>query len=227
MMGHPSAVTAWADAWRIPAVLFVRSDSVYKSLRCDPWDIERDARNWPGGAPVVAHPPCRAWGRLRKFAKPRSDEKDLAHFAVAAVRTWGGVLEHPASSSLWPAADLPRPGDGIDRAGGWSLAVDQFWWGHRARKRTWLYIVGLLPRSLPAFDLHLGDAPCVIGGPGGPRNRGRHLPKIEREATPQLFATWLLKIASLSKVLTSGGVSAAVSAPAEALAGAFSLPSAS
>lgn len=47
------------------AVLFARSDSVYKSIPgCDVWDINRDARNWKGGAPIVAHPPCRAWGGI-------------------------------------------------------------------------------------------------------------------------------------------------------------------
>ncbi|MWL55341.1 hypothetical protein GQL84_23735, partial [Escherichia coli] len=59
---------------------------------CDVFDIERDARTFAGGMPVVAHPPCRAWGRLRKFAKPRPDEKALALFAVAQVRAFGGVL---------------------------------------------------------------------------------------------------------------------------------------
>ncbi len=61
------------------AVLYARADSNYRALdRCDVWDAERDARRWPGGVPVVAHPPCRAWGRLRAFAKPREDEKALA-----------------------------------------------------------------------------------------------------------------------------------------------------
>ena len=93
------------------AVLFARADSCYKALPgCDVWDAERDARRWPGGCPVVAHPPCRAWGRLRHFAKPRPDEKALALWAVEQVRKFGGVLEHPASSTLWPAAGLPAPG---------------------------------------------------------------------------------------------------------------------
>jgi len=92
------------------AVLFARADSNYKLIPgCDVWDRERDARNWPGGAPVIAHPPCRAWGRLRQFAKPRDGEKELAPLAVAHVRHWGGVLEHPASSSLWAHCALPRP----------------------------------------------------------------------------------------------------------------------
>lgn len=75
------------------AVLFARSDSHYKALfGTDVWDIERDARKWPGGAPVVAHPPCRAWGRLRQFAKPRKGERLLATWSVRQVRQWGGLF---------------------------------------------------------------------------------------------------------------------------------------
>jgi hypothetical protein len=34
------------------AVLFARKDSIYKTMpECDVWDIERDAREWPGGMP--------------------------------------------------------------------------------------------------------------------------------------------------------------------------------
>ena len=86
------------------AVLFARSDSVYKTLPgCDVYDMERDARIYDGPHPVVAHPPCRAWGRLRVFASPRPDERNLARLAVAMVREFGGVLEHPAGSTLWAA----------------------------------------------------------------------------------------------------------------------------
>jgi hypothetical protein len=47
------------------AVLFARSDSIYKEFQgVDVWDKERDARNWPGGCPVIAHPPCRTWGAM-------------------------------------------------------------------------------------------------------------------------------------------------------------------
>ena len=72
------------------AVLFARADSVYKTLEgCDVWDAERDARAYDGPWPVVAHPPCRAWGRLRTFANPRPDERNLARLAVALVREFG------------------------------------------------------------------------------------------------------------------------------------------
>lgn len=104
------------------AVLFARADSIYKTMPgCDVYDIERDARTWPGGCPVVAHPPCRAWGRLRKFAKPRDDEKSLGPWAVEQVRTWGGVLEHPAESTLFAHCGMPRPGQFPDEHGGWSV----------------------------------------------------------------------------------------------------------
>lgn len=180
------------------AVLFARSDSIYKgSDLADVYDIERDARNYRGNLPVVAHPPCRAWGRLRHFAKPRPDEKDLALFAVDAVRRFGGVLEHPTASTLWPTAGLPRPGSGRDEFGGWSIQVPQFWWGHRAEKSTWLYIVGCEPRGIPDIPLALGEAPCTVGlFSGRDRSRARkEISKAEREATPPAFAAWLLDLA--------------------------------
>lgn len=177
------------------AVLFARRDSVYKQIPyCDVYDIDRDARNYRGDLPVIVHPPCRAWGRLRHFAKPRDDEKALAYFAIDAVRRCGGVLEHPASSTLWREAGLPLPGFPADKHGGWSTAVSQHWWGHRAEKATWLYIVGTTPRSLPSMPLRLDEPTHVV------QSRKRedyrpHITKAEREATPREFALWLCNIA--------------------------------
>ena len=187
------------------AVLFARSDSNYKQIEgCDVFDIERDARNWMGGSAVVAHPPCRAWGRLRHFAKPRHDEKDLALFAVEQIRKNGGVLEHPESSLLWPTAKLPWPGR-YDQFGGWTLPVHQFWFGHRAQKKTWLYIVGCAPKDIPAIPLRLGVSECVIRLDKR-RADGTHIRKgdkdwrqplghAEREHTPPEFAEWLVELA--------------------------------
>ena len=93
------------------AVLFARADSNYKVLPgVDVYDVERDARTYDGPHPVVAHPPCRAWGRLRTFANPRPDERNLGRLAIALVCEFGGVLEHPAGSTLWSAQRLPKPG---------------------------------------------------------------------------------------------------------------------
>jgi hypothetical protein len=186
------------------AVLFARADSHYKQIPgCDVWDIERDARKWPGGEPLVAHPPCRAWGRLRHMAKPRDDEKALALFAVDMVRKFGGVLEHPSGSTLWQAAGLPAAGES-DEFGGWTLPVSQFWWGHRAEKRTWLYIVGTVPARLPRIPLVLGEAPCIIGTSGRDTNGNRckrrpETTKAEREHTPPELASWLVEVAAMAK----------------------------
>jgi hypothetical protein len=179
------------------AVLFARADSVYKTIEsADVWDADRDARNWPGGCPVVAHPPCRAWGRLRHFANPRPDEKDLARWAVRMVREWGGVLEHPASSTLWPDMGLPAPG-ARDAHGGWTLPIHQHWWGHRAEKSTLLYIVGVEPRDIPLMPIDLGQPTHVV------QSRKRtdyrpHITKAEREHTPPALAAWLVDLARRS-----------------------------
>ena len=188
------------------AVLFARSDSVYKTLPgCDVYDIERDARTWPGGAPVVAHPPCRAWGRLRAFAKPRSDEKDLARWAVSQVRQWGGVLEHPESSTLWADQRLPRHPNERDGHGGWTMPIHQWWFGHRAQKRTWLYIVGVNHWEVSDYPLRLGQSDCRIRLDKR-RPDGTHIRKgdpdyqpilgdAEREHTPPDLAVWLVELA--------------------------------
>lgn len=183
------------------AALFVRSDSIYKRLAAvDAWDAERDARRWPGGRPLVAHPPCAQWSRLRHFARLDPDERALAPLAVELARKFGGVVEHPAASRLWQECGLPKPGEDPDRCGGWSLAVSQFWWGHRAEKRTWLYIVGCAPRDVPPFQLALGDAPAVVEGGKGRQLRRPVITKAERTRTPPAFAEWLCELARRCQV---------------------------
>lgn len=194
------------------AILFARHDSIYKTLPdCDVWDAERNALNWQGGCPVVAHPPCRAWGRLRHFAKPLPGEKELALWSVDVVRLWGGVLEHPASSLLWKVKPLPRAGE-RDEWNGWTLPVLQYWWGHRAEKRTWLYICGVEPSEIPQMPLRLGTSDCVIRldtrRPDGSYVRkgdADYRPRLneaEREHTPIEFAKWLVELARRTSIET-------------------------
>lgn len=196
------------------AVLFARADSVYKTLPgCDVFDIDRDARTFAGSDPVVAHPPCRAWGRFKAMAKPRHDEKDLAHFAVRNVRANGGVLEHPAHSSLWPAAGLPLPG-ARDEFGGFTLPIDQNWFGHRAVKSTWLYVCGIEPSQLPAFPIIIGGASHVIAQMRSRKDGTRlkkgesgwrpEVSKAEREHTPLALALWLVALAKLCRKNSRG-----------------------
>jgi hypothetical protein len=94
-------------------VLFARDDSRYKDFSVyDVYDINRDARTFCKKMPVIAHPPCRAWGMLSHMANPREGEKQLAYLALAQVRLNGGILEHPAGSRLWKEAPLPVAGGG-------------------------------------------------------------------------------------------------------------------
>lgn len=168
------------------AVLYAKEKSVYLQIAgLDVWDEKRDARNYAGILPVIAHPPCRAWGRLRHRSKHRDDERDLAFHALGMVRDCGGVLEHPSGSAFWREADLPRPGEQPDRYGGYTIAVNQVDWGHRARKATWLYIVGVPLRRLPARP-----------PPGVARTTVERMWRGEREATPFRFAMWLVHLAS-------------------------------
>lgn len=186
------------------AVLYARADSNYKAMEnVDVWDAERDARNWPGGCPVVAHPPCRAWSALAHLAKPRPDEKDLARHAVRMVREWGGVLEHPTSSRLWPDQGLPEPGE-YDQWGGYTLIMPQWWFGHRADKPTRFYIVGCPIRLLPEVPLVLGVAPCVVTTSKRkcktpPSEWRERLGTREKEATPPKMADWLVSVARICR----------------------------
>lgn len=178
------------------SALYVRKDSVYKELGIDSWDIERDARLWPGGNPIIAHPPCRAWGKLSHFAKPRDGEKELAIRAVKLIREWGGILEHPAASRLWPTMNLPKP----DEFGGFSVCVDQFWFGHKAQKKTLLYICGCSQNDLPPIPLRLDAITHVVGLNkknrfGRVNDNRKEITRSEREHTPVELAKWMIKVA--------------------------------
>lgn len=192
------------------AVLFARRDSIYKTMPdVDVWDADRDARNFDGDVPVVAHPPCRAWSALSHMAKPRHDEKDLARFAVRIVRQNGGVLEHPISSKLWPDQGLPEMGS-RDEFGGFTIVVPQFWFGHRATKNTRLYVCGCDRTDVPEIPLVLGEAPCVVTTSKRkcmtpPSQWKERLGPKEKEGTPTAFAKWLVELASrCSPVLALG-----------------------
>ena len=120
--------------------------------------------------------------------------------ALRAVRTWGGVLEHPAGSSAWPAFGLPEPPSGGGWAamlfdGGWTCHVEQGHYGHRARKATWLYACRV--HALPSLqwgpsNAHAWVSYCGNATRGHVRER---LTKAQAKATPVLFRDLLVSIA--------------------------------
>jgi len=153
------------------AALFVDPRGPYPILLADVWPIERDARRYAGSAPVVAHPPCQLWTNLAyvnfkrwggEHNRPGNDGGCFAA-ALASVRQCGGVLEHPAFSHAWDAYRLGKPG-----ALGWRYVGDREWvcevwqsaYGHRARKRTWLLYVGLVPPAELRWDRKPGTHQC-------------------------------------------------------------------
>lgn len=164
------------------AVLFIQPHGTYRRMRVDRWDEKRDARTYDGSVPVVAHPPCATWGRYAHKAGGVGNDNGCFASALATVRRVGGVIEHPANSRAWARFGLPLPMEGPDIHGGWTLAVNQYWWCHRAIKPTWLYILGTRHAVMPVRDLG-GCIPL------------EHQSKRERASTPPAFARWLVALA--------------------------------
>lgn len=198
------------------AVLFCDPRGTYSQVEgLDLWGEDRDARLYAGPWPVVAHPPCQRWGRFwfggpqwLKDGHPRKklgDDDGCFAAAIAAVRRWGGVLEHPADSHAWRHNELlapPRRG-GWFPAGdllGWTCCVSQGNYGHKGDKATWLYAVGC-PRLPRLVWGHSGKRVLLAGLSKARRERDRRtgivqaLSRKQRAATPIEFRDQLLAIA--------------------------------
>lgn len=203
------------------AALFVQDRGVYYNLPgVDPWGPSRDARTYRGPSPVVAHPPCARWGRYwsggpsAKVRRELGDDAGCFAAALASVRRWGGVIEHPEASHAWRRFGLnapPRSGGWI-RGGiidpGWTCCVEQGNYGHRARKATWLYVVGTDLPSLrwgpSSATVRLDDGYHSAAERRAARESGLGVPRQclgarEREATPIEFRDLLLDLARSAK----------------------------
>lgn len=188
--------------------LYVDRDGPYAQLVAEFYDITRDARKYPGPLPVVAHPPCQLWVNFAalnfkrwggEHNRPGNDGGCFAS-ALASVRSWCGVLEHPASSKAWPAHGLRAPD-----APGWNRVSEREWvcevwqsaYGHYARKRTWLLYNG-----------HKAPLQAKWGRAPGTHQIGwfdRNKPTLGKRAaslTPMSFAKWLVDLAAHSKAGT-------------------------
>lgn len=195
----------------VVAALYIDPRGPYpKMAGVDCWDEQRDARLYDGLYPIVAHPPCGAWANLRHLS--RGAGKDCGPRAVEQVRKCGGVLEQPAGSKLWDHCRLPRQDTFPDAHDGFSVAVEQCAWGHVARKKTWLYCVGV-DYELLQDTLLVGGTPThwVSGGrnqmrKGGKAGGGCVPPGIkvcsaqQRRRTPVAFAEWLVMLARSSQL---------------------------
>lgn len=140
-------------------------------------------------------------------AKKLGDDNGCFAYALCAVRTWGGVLEHPEASHAWRLFGIskpPRKGGWVPAGdiGGFTCCVEQGNYGHKARKATWLYTYGV-----PLIELKWGKAPGdflkLDQGCHSKAERKRliktgvvqRLSKRERAATPIEFRNLLLRMA--------------------------------
>lgn len=206
------------------AALYVQAGGSYFELPgVDPWDEARDARRYAGPHPVVAHPPCQRWGKLwagqplhikrTGERKTKGDDGGCFAAALAAVRRWGGVLEHPWGSHAWPHFGLntpPREGGWIaaDFDGGWTCCVEQGRYGHYARKPTLLYACGV---DLPELAWGKSEAkldPVMVERLGLERAKrrgevassGGGIDSAARVSTPAPFRDLLISMAQTARV---------------------------
>jgi len=191
--------------WPLVAILFVESDSIYKTLPgCDCYDARRDAFTYQGAFPVVAHPPCQLWGAMAAVNYSRwggehnlpGNDSGMFKFALDAVRRCGGVLEHPAKTLAWRKHGLTPPtGTGWQRCidGGWVCEVWQSAYGHRANKATWLYCVGT--PIVGRWDRPIGTHQVGFQDQRGKAANKPTMPKREANATPPEFAAWMVDMA--------------------------------
>lgn len=200
------------------SALYVMPDGPYPSLVTDWWDEARDARLYTGPNPVVAHPPCQLWTNFaelnyrrygKESLKPGNDNRCF-FAALWSVRTFGGVLEHPAFSRAWERYGLTKPVHGRwlctkgipyrswhetkDQHKEWTCEVWQSAYGHKARKRTWLLYVGKNAPLEPNWSREPGTHQC-----GWFDRKKPVLTKKEAALTPKPFAEWLVSLAARSQ----------------------------
>ena len=189
------------------AALFVQPDGCYADLDyIDLWPEHRDARNYGGVLPVVAHPPCQLWGALAcvnyarwggEHNKPKNDD-GCFKFALDAVNKWGGVLEHPAKTMAFAEYGIPKPngmGWQASMFGGWVCEVWQSAYGHRANKATWLYYNGNKPPLQLKWDRVVGTHQVGMPDKRGKAANKPSLSKREANATPIEFRDALIALA--------------------------------
>ena len=185
------------------AVLYVDPGGPYPKLVRDWYDERRNADAYAGPLPVVAHPPCKLWVNFAALNYKRwggdhnRPGNDGGRFmrALATVRRFGGVLEHPAGIRAWPRYGLTAPEGGSGWAetspGEWVCEVWQSAYGHRARKRTWLFYCG----NVAPLEARWERAPGTHQVGWFDRVKPT-LGKREASRTPVAFAEWLLEVAS-------------------------------
>jgi hypothetical protein len=118
----------------------------------------------------------------------------LAWHAVQMVDLYGGVLEHPAGSTLWRNQGLPIPLHGEPLS--YTFGIDQVWFGFRARKPSWLWIRGVPNDQLPEVPFRFGRGSHVICTSKKIPDQ-KVLKGDARQETVSELADWLVAVARL------------------------------
>jgi hypothetical protein len=162
------------------------------------------------GPSIVAHPPCQLWGKFARINyarwggehnKPGNDGGCFAS-ALENVRKYGGVLEHPADSYAWEAHGLIKPkGIGWQQTldGGYVCEVWQSAYGHKARKRTWLYYSGAQAPLPMRWERPEGTHQIGFQDQRGKNGNKPTISGKAASATPLEFALALIALAKNSQ----------------------------
>lgn len=200
------------------AALYVERGGVYYDLPgVVPYGLpDRDARDYAGPLPVVAHPPCSRWCRLAglveaRWGHRRGEDGGCFAAALAAVRKHGGILEHPAYSRAWEAHDLNTPPTGggwvnADFQGGWTCYVEQGRYGHVAKKATWLYANRIELPSLRWGITPDHDVTAIVSWCGNHTKAGDSRKRIGKAAaarSPHAFRDALIAMARTAAEVTA------------------------
>ena len=200
------------------AALYVDEKGIYSNLpHVEVWGLSKDARNYSGPYPIVAHPPCQRWGNLWMGSPKRGskrhrkgDDGGCFESVLEKVRTYGGIIEHPRNSSAWEWFGIKKPyhlGGWMlaDTHGGWTCCVEQCNYGHLAAKPTWLYAYNV---ETPKLKWGLGHRTKLISSLGYGNSSGilfdeseigkrtwKDMSTKQREKTPVEFRDLLISIA--------------------------------
>jgi hypothetical protein len=191
---------------RIAALYVHPNGPYYGNEQIDPWGFPYlDAREYIGPYPVIVHPPCKRWGKYwsggpsSKVKYKVGDDDGCFKHALWAVRSFGGILEHPEGSKAWEYFGLIKPkrySSWIKSdAFGYSCYVEQCNYGHKARKPTWLYAVNT---ALLSVNNSQGTFTHVIDNYYYKKygvQSCKRLSEFDRLATPSLFSNLLLSLA--------------------------------
>lgn len=156
----------------------------------------------------------KRYGRQRPAWYPGGSDDGCFASALASVRRYGGVLEHPAGSHAWEAHGLRAPGGsfmgerlddcwvGVTNPDGFHYWVCEVWqhaYGHGARKRTWLLYCGKQAPFELNWERNSATVTHCIGHDAKWRTDKIRLEKRHASATPPAFARDLICLAEWSR----------------------------